>query len=187
MKRNLEAFSLLTESDIDSMMELGRHKRIKKGEYFVREGDVCKNVAYISSGIMRSFYYSSNRDENTYCFRFSGDFVTAYSSFIFQTETPENIQSLTDCDILIFDKSDIDRIQDSDIKWMKFFKTIAEQEYLLLEKRIFLLQNESAEKRYLDLLNNDSDLLQHIPLNQLASYLGITQRHLSRIRKNISN
>jgi hypothetical protein len=60
---------------------------------------------------------------------------------------------------------------------------MAEQEYIKMEKRIFILQKESAEKRYEDLLNNQPLYLQLIPLSYLSSYLGITQRHLSRVRK----
>jgi CRP-like cAMP-binding protein len=63
---------------------------------------------------------------------------------------------------------------------------MAEQEYLKLEKRVFMLQKEKAERKYQDLLENHPDYLKHIPLNYLASYLGITQRHLSRIRKEIA-
>ncbi|MEL6561077.1 MAG: Crp/Fnr family transcriptional regulator [Bacteroidota bacterium] len=184
--RQQRAFSTLTDQEIDQMMSLGEHRKIQTGEYFVREGDVCKYAAYITSGVMRSFYYSSDREEITYCFRFAGDFVTAYSSFIFQNETPENIQSITDCELILFRKQDVDKLQESDIKWMRFFKMLAEQEYLYMEKRIFLLQRESAEHRYLDLLNNHPEYLKQIPLSQIASYLGITQRHLSRIRKQIS-
>lgn len=70
--------------------------------------------------------------------------------------------------------------------WIKFFKNVAELEYVNLEKRLFLLQRESAEKRYQDLLENQPEYLKLIPLHYLASYLGVTQRHLSRIRKNLS-
>lgn len=69
---------------------------------------------------------------------------------------------------------------------MKFLKMIAEQEYLELEKRFFQMQRDSAAKRYASLLYNQPNYIQEIPLQYLASYLGITQRHLSRIRKEIS-
>ncbi|MNY26270.1 hypothetical protein D3C86_1601080 [compost metagenome] len=62
---------------------------------------------------------------------------------------------------------------------------IAEQQYLELEKRLFLFQKEKAKKRYMDLLENQPDYVQQIPLQYLASYLGITSRHLSRLRREI--
>ncbi len=64
-------------------------------------------------------------------------------------------------------------------------KILTEYEYIELERRIFMLQKETAENKYLDLIKNQPLLVKEIPLNYLASYLGITQRHLSRIRKTI--
>ena len=69
--------------------------------------------------------------------------------------------------------------------WIKFLKIVAEQQYIELEKRIFQLQKNNAFERYSDLLKNHPEYLQNIPLQYLASYLGITQRHLSRIRREI--
>ena len=84
-------------------------------------------------------------------------------------------------------ENEILKLEQSSTNWLKFFKLIAEQEYIKMEKRVFLLQKESAEKKYKDLLLNQPEYLQSIPLNFLSSYLGITQRHLSRIRKAITN
>lgn len=184
--KQARAFDLLNGEDTELLMSLGEKQKISRGEFFIREGNICRHAAYIISGAMRSFYYSSEREDITYCFRFAGDFVTAYSSFIFQSPTPENIQCLTDCEILLFTKAAVEELQESDIKWMRFFKMLAEQEYLYMEKRIFVLQKETAEKRYLDLLSTQPDYLHRIPLQYIASYLGITQRHLSRIRKSLS-
>ena len=139
------------------------------------------------SGLFRSFYYSSSEEEVTYCFTFSNSFVSAYSSFLSQTKTAENIQALTDIELLTISRDDIFKLERSSTNWLRFFKFIAEQEYIKMEKRIFILQKESAEKRYQDLIRNQPEYLQVIPLNYLSSYLGITQRYLSRIRKSISN
>ncbi len=88
--------------------------------------------------------------------------------------------------MLTISRDEILKLEDSSSNWLKFFKFIAEQEYIKMEKRIFMLQKESAEKRYRNLLTNDPKYLQLIPLSYLSSYLGITQRHLSRIRANIT-
>ncbi len=139
------------------------------------------------SGIFRSFYASSLEEEVTYCFRFSNSFVSAYSSFLTQTKTVENIQALTDIELLTISRNEILKLENSSPNWLKFFKANAEQEYKEMEKRIFLLQKESAENCYQDLIKNHPEFLKLIPLNYLSPYLGITQRYLSRIRKSISN
>ncbi|PKG41424.1 Crp/Fnr family transcriptional regulator [Psychroflexus sp. MES1-P1E] len=165
MRDYLKSFNILTDEDIDVFESKVIRKTLKKGDYFVREGKTSKEVAFNVSGLFRSFYYSSAEEEVTYCFTFSNTFVSAYSSFLSQTKTVENIQALTDIELF----------------------SISRDEILKLEKRIFILQKESAEKRCEDLLKNQPQYLQLIPLNFLSSYLGITQRHLSRIRKSISN
>ncbi|WP_417887532.1 Crp/Fnr family transcriptional regulator [Zunongwangia sp.] len=187
MKKYLETFKILTKDEIDFFEQKVVRKKLKKGDFFIKEGKTCKEVGFVVSGLFRSFYHSSMEAEVTYCFTFSNSFVSAYSSFLSQNKTLENIQALTDTEILTISRDQLLKLEQSSTNWLKFFKMMAEQEYIKLEKRIFMLQMETAEKRYLDLLTNQPEYLQLIPLNYLSSYLGITQRHLSRIRKSISN
>ncbi|MDO6739477.1 Crp/Fnr family transcriptional regulator [Wenyingzhuangia sp. 2_MG-2023] len=186
MRNYLQTFDILTEKEIDLFESKVRKKRLRKGDFFIKENRISKEVAFVVSGLFRSFYYSSSEEEVTYCFTFSNSFVSAYSSFLSQTKTIENIQALTDIELLTISREEILILEKSSTNWLKFFKLIAEQEYIKMEKRVFLLQKESAEKKYKDLLINQPEYLQSIPLNFLSSYLGITQRHLSRIRKTIT-
>lgn len=183
MKSYLQSFNLLTDSEIEDFLGKVRSKSIKKGEFFIRQGSVCQEVAFVQAGALRSFYYSSTSEEVTYCFTFTHAFLSAYSSFLSQTETMENIQALTDVELLTVSREEILALEQSSTNWLRLFKLIAEQEYIQMEKRIFLLQKETAEKRYQDLLATQPELLQLVPLSHIASYLGITQRHLSRLRK----
>ncbi|MHA7057213.1 Crp/Fnr family transcriptional regulator [Aquimarina sp. M1] len=187
MRNYLGKFNILTNDEINLFEQKVAYKKLKKGDFFIREGQVSQEVGFVISGLFRSFYYSSLQEEVTYCFTFSNSFVSAYSSFLSHEKTAENIQALTDIELFTISKDEILKLEKSSTNWLKLFKIIAEQEYIKMEKRIFLLQKETAEQRYRDLLNNQPELLQLIPLNFLSSYLGITQRHLSRIRKLISN
>ncbi len=187
MKTYLKSFNILTDEEIESFQDLVTYKKLKKNDFLIKEGQTSQEVAFIISGCFRSFYYSSSGEETTYCFTFSNAFITAYSSFITQTKTAENIHALSDVELFSISKANILKLEESSTNWLKLFKFLAEQEYIKMEQRIFLLQRENAEKRYSDLLENHPELLQLVPLHYLASYLGITQRHLSRIRKTISN
>ena len=187
MRDYLETFDILTADEIDFFEKKVVLKKLKKDDFYIKEGQTCKEVGFVTSGLFRSFYHSSIEEEVTYCFTFSNSFVSAYSSFLSQNKTVENIQALTDIEMLTISRNEILKLEQSSTNWLKFFKLIAEQEYIKMEKRMFLLQKETAEKRYRDLLMNQPEFLQLIPLNFLSSYLGITQRHLSRIRKSISN
>jgi CRP-like cAMP-binding protein len=187
MRNYLKSFNILSNDDIDVFESKVIRKTLKKGDYFIQEGKTSKEVAFVVSGLFRSFYYSSSDEEITYCFTFSNTFLSAYSSLLSQTKTVENIQALTAVELFTISRDEILKLEESSTNWLRFFKFIAEQEYIKMEKRIFILQKESAEKRYEDLLKNQPQYLQLIPLNYLSCYLGITQRHLSRIRKSTLN
>ena len=77
----------------------------------------------------------------------------------------------------------VDELHEHSRAWLLFSKQVAEHNYVKLEQRILLLQNENATTRYQELVDNHSEYIQNIPLGYLASYLGISQRHLSRVRK----
>ena len=146
MRNYLRTFNLLTEHEIDLLESKVQNIKLKKGDFFIKENRVSKEVAFVVSGLFRSFYYSSSEEEVTYCFTFSNSFVSAYSSFLSQTKTIENIQALTDIELLTISREDILILEKSSTNWLKFFKLITEQEYIKMEKRVLLLQKESAEK-----------------------------------------
>lgn len=183
MKEYLAAFNLLTDEEIENFAQMMRPRRLKKGDFFVKEGTTCNEIAFVVSGSLRSFYYSTNSDEITYCLTFQNSFMTAYSSLILGTKTNENIEALTDVELLVLTKDQLHQLESSSVNSLRFSKLMAEREYIKLEQRIFLLQKETAETRYFDLVKNHPEYIQSVPLIHLASYLGITQRHLSRIRK----
>lgn len=187
LREALSSYNILTEDDLNKIDENLSIRFLKKGELFIREGQVSKEIAFVQSGILRSYYHSSNSEEVTYCITFEQNFISAYSSFLTQTQTMENVEAITDTEVLIIPRRIILELEDSSVNWLRLSKRIAEQAYIKLEKRIFLLQRESAEKRYEDLMRNNPEMIKKIPLHYLSSYLGITPRHLSRIRKSFEN
>jgi len=183
IRQYLASLNLFTRSEIENALGYFKPKSIAKSDYLIREGNICTSVAFVSSGVFRTFYRDNIGKELTYCITFPGTFMAAYSSYITGTETIENIQALTDCELLIIQKRDIESLASKSRHWLLFLKLMAEQQYIELEYRIFQLQKEKAKVRYENLLHKHPEYSKHIPLQYLASYLGITQRHLSRIRK----
>lgn len=186
MESYLKSFNLLSEQEIAAILAAGKLKKIKKNDFLIKEGQVCKEIIFVKSGFFRTFYYSPSGEEITYCFTFANAFTTAYSSFINQEKTVENIHALLDAEVVTISRDKILKLEQSSVNWLRFTKMMAEQEYLKMEKRVFLLLKENAEHKYNSLLASHPEYLQHIPLSHLASYLGITQRHLSRIRKSVT-
>lgn len=185
IKEFLKSFQVLTLPEIEGFETLLIKRQLKKGDFFVSEGKFSKEVAFINNGALRSFFTPESGEEITYCITFPNTFMAAYSAFITGLPTQENIQAVVDSELLVIQKTDVDKLLETSPNWIRFFKIIAEQQYLELEKRLFLFQKEKAKKRYADLLENQPDYVQQIPLQYLASYLGITPRHLSRLRREV--
>ncbi|MCF1713567.1 Crp/Fnr family transcriptional regulator [Flavihumibacter sp. RY-1] len=183
LRQYLEMVGHLSEEDIQSLLAFVRFQKLKKGDFFIREGQVSIEVGFLVSGLIRSYYTTNTGEEITYCFRFPNDMIAAYSSFITGNKTDENLQAISEVELLVFSKQELNKLSNDSLNWTKFLKEIAELQYIELEKRIFQLQKTTALQRYEDLLQNQPEYVQKIPLQYLASYLGITQRHLSRIRK----
>ncbi|EID72238.1 Crp/Fnr family transcriptional regulator [Imtechella halotolerans] len=186
LKRYLQQVGIFTEEEIQYSLPFFKEQTLLKNTYFIQEGAFCRQAAFINSGTFRSYYSSPAGEEVTYCFQFQGEMVTAYSAFITGQESVESIQALTKASILTVDIESLKILESQIPNWSLYMRRMAEQQYIGLEKRIFQLQRESAAERYQSLLKNHPDYIKNIPLQYLASYLGITQRHLSRVRKEVS-
>ena len=186
MEEYLQKFNLFTSQEITHFLALCEYRTIKKNDFFLQQDEICDNLSYVVSGIFRSFYYSNADDQITYCFTFQNSLLMAYSSFISGNKSQENLQAISDSEIISIPKKKLEELAKSNTKWLEFLRIIAEKEYVDLESWIFNHQKDKAQQRYLDLLNKQPKLILEIPLQHIASYLGITQRHLSRIRANIT-
>ena len=164
IKEYFKSFNILTDSEIEDLIQRSVKRELNKADYFIKEGEICKEVAFIVSGTFRSFYVSKEGDEITYCITFPNNLMTAYSSFITGGGTPENIQAMTPASLLIVPKYEIDNLAAKNLNWMLFLKIVAEQQYVELEKRVFQLQRDSAVERYADLMKHHPEFIQNIPL-----------------------
>lgn len=175
-------FQLNTE-ECQLLNSLITYRKIKKSDYLISEDQVCNEIVFVKSGIMRSFFINSKGEEITNCFTFKNEFMTAFSSFITQTPTDENIQAITECELEVIDKTAVEELFNSSFRWADIGRKIAENEVVNLHSRISCLQKKSSVERYELLFVNHQKYIQYIPLIYLASYLGVSTRHLSRIRQ----
>jgi CRP-like cAMP-binding protein len=178
-------FDLLTNDEINKILAETKIQKLKKGAYFIIKGSVSEELAFVKEGFFRHFIQNSSGEEKTFCLTFPNQMIAAFSSFISGEETQEYIQAITDSEVITLSKKSLENIFSENINWLKFSKLITENEYIELEKRVFSLLNDNAKKRYLDLLENKPQYVQQIPLKYLSSYIGISQRHLSRLRREI--
>lgn len=185
MKNHFKSLNILSDEEL-GLMDTFLHKRfIKKGDYLIKQGEICKEIAFIKHGVLRSFFINEEGDETTNCITFENDLMNAFSSFIKQEPTQENIQAIIDTEIEFISKQDVEALFGSSITWQKVGRKLTKQQYLNFENRILSFLNDSAANRYINLAAKQPQYIQQIPLHYISSYLGISTRHLTRIRKSL--
>ena len=153
-----------------------------KGAMLVKEGEYHPAVYLIKSGAMRSFYLNKAGQEVTYWFGFEGDIAASLGNFIEAKASRENMEFLEDSVLLKMDRNALIALYEKDLELANFGRKVAEQALLEMEEQILLTQFTDAQSRYLKLTKKFPHILQRVKLGHIASYLGITQVTLSRIR-----
>ncbi len=153
-----------------------------KGEVLIREGEVHQSVYFIKSGAIRSYYTNKDGKDITYWFGFEGDIAASLTNFINSKPSLENIELLEDTVVYKISKSKLLELYLTNIAFANFGRKLAENALLEMEQQILLTQVADAKSRYQTLINKFPQISQRVKLGHIASYLGITQVTLSRIR-----
>jgi CRP-like cAMP-binding protein len=174
----------LTDDERDVMMTLFIRKRMRKRQYFLQEGDVCKHVGFIVKGSARMFSVDEKGHEHIIHFGLESWWLSDQESFTNLTPSRYYIEMLEDSDLLVISVPDAlelkikSRCFDLTIKSLDKYSTIA------MQKRIHAAIGMTAEERFSDLVRTRPEFLERFPMNMIASYLGLSPETLSRIRKN---
>lgn len=153
----------------------------KKNEEILRNGKVCNHLYFINQGLMRGYYLLENK-EVTNWLATENDFCTSYYSFISRTPSYETLECTEKCEVEAISYVTLNKVYGMFPETERVGRLILEDYYSRLEERLISIQFKSAKERYEVLFRNRPQLLNRAPLGHLASYLGITQETLSRIR-----
>jgi CRP-like cAMP-binding protein len=154
---------------------------IPKNTVLIKEGERCRNLFFIQKGLMRGYYYDAGK-EITHWFAKEEEFATSFYSFITNEPSPETIETLEDCELVQIAHSDLQNLYTDFKETERIGRIITETYYIDLEERFLNIQFKSAKERYQNLLSKNPSLIQRASLGQIATYLGITQETLSRVR-----
>jgi len=155
-----------------------------KGKNILNKGGRCAQLYFIERGLLRGYYFDDDK-EITHWFAQEGEFATGFYSFISKEPSFEFVQALEDCSLIEISYAALQNLYAKFPETERLGRLITESYYLKLEERLLSLQFKSAKERYHNLLTGNPKLLQRAPLGQIASYLGITQETLSRIRAEV--
>lgn len=168
----------------DALLASLKKVTISKNDFLLREGQVCRQLYFLEKGALRGFYNLDGK-EITHWFAFENDFVTSFHSFITQQAAVENIQFLEGCIVWAISKEQLTELFNSYHEIERLVRIVYEKYYIRLEERFVNAQFKTATERYENLVQRTPHILERVPLGCIASYLGISQETLSRIRSQL--
>lgn len=177
-------FGNLNKQQIDLVEKKAKEIELKKDEYFSEAGKIPKQVGFIVEGIIRDCYYNNKGEEITRCFVSENSLIVDYANFETNSASSEYLQAITACKLIVFSKQNWEELSDTIADWDNIANKMI-QKCLFQKTRKYPVISQDATTRYLEFMENYPSLTNRIPLAYLASYLGITQQSLSRIRRNI--
>ena len=183
LKKFISRFVTLPDSELEEFAGSFKRKTIKKNNYVFRQGDTCKDFVFVDKGCLR-LYYVKDGIEVSVWFAFQPSSAIEVYSFISEKPSDYFLQAIEDSEVLYLPKTELKKMYQSHPKMQEMMRNYWEAVLLDLISRFTALEKDSAEKRYLDLINN-TDYLGTIPQKYLASFIGVTPTSLSRIRKKI--
>jgi len=161
-------------------------KKIRKRQYLLQEGDVCKCVAFVEKGAMRLYRVNEDGSEHIIWFALEGAFMTDLYSFLTNEPSAYNIDAIEDSELVLITKIASDELRKRSPQYQEFIFQATSEAYIQLEKRISSTISFGLEERYKQLTSNYPDIIQRLPQHMIASYMGLTPETLSRVRKRIS-
>ncbi len=158
--------------------------KLKKNEFLVREGEVCPYFCYVESGILQHEVLINDEEITTYL-ALRDTFTASLNSFLFQKPSRKSIKAIFDCKLWVLDLDAFQKLLKTNEAFHQFYYNLIEKQICLIDDYRIDLLTLTPEERYKKLLTTEPQLMQQVPLHYLASFLGISSRHMSRIRKNI--
>jgi CRP-like cAMP-binding protein len=187
LRSHFEETDHFSDEDFDRFTSYLTPVLLKKKDFFTVQGDLCRYLAFVNSGCLRAFHTDQHGDEFTMYFAFVHWWTGDKTSFYSGTPSRFSVQAIEDSMIFRADKKSWEEALDKIPVFEKWYRVKARKSYEAAQQKLIDAQTETAEEKYLKLLNRAPELVNRIPQHYIASYLGIRPQSLSRIRKNISN
>lgn len=184
-RNKIESFvDRLDDETHSALKNISKTKIYKKGDFILREDEVCRYSFTVEDGVLRKFYLNDGKEMTTEFF-FQDDIAVSFKSYCLQTPGKDFIQALTDTTVTQTEFTQFQKAKANFPKLVELDLLLTEYYAIWLENRLFEFHTLDATNRYVRLLNEQAHIIQSIPVTYIASYLGISLETLSRIRAKI--
>lgn len=179
------AYYGLSEKELSIAMSSFIPEKLQAKQYYLKEGEISDKIGFVKSGLLRAFFINDNADEITTEFYPSGSLIISFDSFNNQTPSKENIIAVDDSEILVITYQKQQQLYQRVPVWNQMCRDIADKKSEDSKNRAVQLQTLTAKERYQQFCKDYPEVIQKCPLRHVASFLGIDNATLSRIRRNI--
>ena len=170
-------------TEIEKFKSFFNPLKLKKNEFLVEQDKICTCFCFIVSGVLQHATTLHEEEKTTYL-SLKNTFTTSLKSFLTQTPSRKHIKALVETELLVIALDDFMQLRNTNTEFRQFYYDLIERQICLIDEYRIDLLALTPEERYKKLLLSEPKLLQEVPLHYLASFLGISTRHMSRIRKN---
>ena len=176
----------LTDLDKEAVKTFFVSKRLRKRQYLLQEGDVCKHLTFVAKGLLRTYNVDDKGTEHMSIFGWEGWWLSDFNSFLSGVPAVFNIDAIEDSELLMVSLADYNALTLTVPIMDRYFRILYQNSLVTKERRLMSAITHTAEEKYLELANSNPHIIERIPQNLIASYLGIAPETLSRIKKNLA-
>ncbi len=183
---NIKSKISLSGEDAERVKGFFIPRKIRKRQYILNAGDVCRFIIFVEKGMLRSFSVDENGHDHVMQFATESWWISDMNSFFSGDAAVYNIEALEDSELLLLSKQAMEDMMDRVPGMERYFRLLMQNNIVSLQRRIIASVTYSAEEKYMKLMEVCPDIINRAPQQYIASYLGITPETLSRIRKQVS-
>lgn len=176
----------LSKAEEEHIRQFLTPKKLRKKQYVLQEGDVCKHIIFVEKGALRSYVLGESGEEHINAFALEGWTTGDLHSFILGDPGTLNIEALEDSELVLISKPAHEELLKTLPKYETYFRILITDAYMALQRRTTNMISLSLEDRYLALSQLQPNLLQRVPQHMIASFMGVTPETLSRLRTRIN-
>ncbi|MBD0255606.1 MAG: Crp/Fnr family transcriptional regulator [Cytophagales bacterium] len=175
----------LSDADFDVVMGAFTPKKLRRRQYLLQAGEVCKYFAFVLKGALRQYSVDEKGLEHIMHFAVENWWAGDRESFVMLTPSRYNIDALEDCDLLLTTNARLQELVRTVPAIAVMIRELDQRNFIATQKRLYASIGHSAEERYAELAAQHPDYLQRFPQHMIASYLGISPETLSRVRHKV--
>ena len=175
--------SIISDEEFELIRKAFTHKKLRKKQYLLQEGEVSKFTAFVLKGALRQYWVDTKGVEHILRFAIENWWIGDRDSFANLTPSKYNIDALEDSELLLITPAQLQELRSQAPSFVEVMHKMDERNFIATQKRIHASISYTAEERYQELMKTNPDFIKRFPQNMIASYLGITPETLSRIRK----